>query len=75
VSAQEVTLEQALDLFYKNNYDILINRYEIDKAYGDLCGSEDHPNPNVSVTIPGTRRVTPGQIIPLRPTGSTNSSS
>jgi hypothetical protein len=47
-SAQEVTLEQALDLFYKNNYDILINRYEIDKAYGDLAAAKIIPNPNIS---------------------------
>ena len=53
VSAQEVTLEQALDLFYKNNYDILINRYEIDKAYGDLAAAKIIPNPNVSVNYTG----------------------
>jgi outer membrane protein, heavy metal efflux system len=53
VSAQEVMLEQALDLFYKNNYDILINRYEIDKAYGDLAAAKMIPNPNVSVNYTG----------------------
>ncbi len=51
--AQEVTLEQALDLFYRNNYDILINRYEIDKAYGDLAAAKMIPNPNVSVNYSG----------------------
>ncbi len=51
--AQEVTLEQALDLFYKNNYDILINRYEIDKAYGDLAAAKIIPNPNISVGYTG----------------------
>jgi cobalt-zinc-cadmium efflux system outer membrane protein len=51
--AQEVTLDQALDLFYKNNYDILINRYEIDKAYGDLAAAKIIPNPNISVNYTG----------------------
>jgi cobalt-zinc-cadmium efflux system outer membrane protein len=52
-SAQEVTLEQAIDLFYKNNYDILINRYEIDKAFGDLAAAKIIPNPNISVNYTG----------------------
>ena len=51
--AQEVTLDQALDLFYTNNYDILINRYEIDKAYGDLAAAKIIPNPNISVNYTG----------------------
>ncbi len=53
VSAQEVTLDQALDLFYRNNYDILINKYEIDKAYGDLVAAKIIPNPNISVNYQG----------------------
>ncbi len=53
IDAQEVTLEQALDLFYKNNYDILINRYEIDKAYGDLAAAKIIPNPNISANYTG----------------------
>ena len=44
--AEEITLEEALKLFYKNNYDILINQYEIDKAHGDLIGARLLPNPN-----------------------------
>jgi outer membrane protein, heavy metal efflux system len=45
---EEVTLSQALELFYKNNYDVLISKYEIDKAYGDYIGSRLLPNPNLS---------------------------
>ena len=50
---EEISLEQALDLFYKNNYDILINRYEIDKAYGDLAAAKIIPNPNISANYTG----------------------
>ncbi len=46
--AEEITLEEALRLFYKNNYDILINKYEIDKAYGDVIGAKLFPNPTFS---------------------------
>ena len=45
---EKVTLSQALELFYKNNYDVLISKYEIDKAYGDYIGSRLLPNPNLS---------------------------
>ena len=72
--AQEVTLEQALDLFYKNNYDILINRYEIDKAYGDLAAAKIIPNPNVSVNYTGYTRAMRERTIPSRSTGSMSSS-
>ena len=50
---EEISLDQALDLFYKNNYDILINKYEIDKAYGDLAAAKIIPNPNISVNYTG----------------------
>jgi len=30
---EEIGLSQALDLFLRNNYDVLIHKYEIDKAY------------------------------------------
>lgn len=50
---EEISLEEALQLFYKNNYDILINRYEIDKAYGDFVGARLLPNPNVSYSATG----------------------
>ena len=55
VHAEEITLEQALQLFYENNYDVLINRYEIDKAYGDFVGAKLRPNPNVSINSIGLR--------------------
>ena len=55
VRGQEISLEQALELFYKNNYDILINRYEIDKAYGDYVGAKLRPNPVLSLNSIGLR--------------------
>ena len=53
--AEEITLEEALGLFYKNNYDILINRYEIDKAYADFISAKLLPNPNLSFSGIGLR--------------------
>lgn len=53
--ADEITLDQALQLFYGNNYDLLINRYEIDKAYGDYVGAKLRPNPVLSVNSIGLR--------------------
>ncbi len=44
----EVSLDQAVEQFYKNNFDVLISKYEIDKAYGDYIGSRLRPNPNLS---------------------------
>ena len=55
VQGEEVNLEQALQLFYKNNYDILINKYEIDKAYGDVVGAKLFPNPNFSFSSTGLK--------------------
>jgi len=51
--AEEITLEEALRLFYKNNYDILINRYEIDKANADFISAKLFPNPNLSFSSIG----------------------
>lgn len=42
----EINLEQALEYFYKNNYDIIIGKFEIDKAYADFIGAKLLPNPN-----------------------------
>lgn len=50
---EELTLEQALDYFYKHNYDILVNKYEIDKATSDLMGAKLLPNPSVSIDYTG----------------------
>lgn len=55
VKGEEITLGQALDLFYKNNYDILINKYEIDKAYGDYVGAKLRPNPTFSLIGTGLK--------------------
>lgn len=55
VRGQEISLEQALELFYKNNYDILINKYEIDKAYGDFVGAKLRPNPVLTANSIGLR--------------------
>lgn len=51
--AEYVRLEDALELFYKNNYDLLINRYETDKAAADLLGASLRLNPNLSVNYTG----------------------
>jgi outer membrane protein, heavy metal efflux system len=51
--AEEISFDQALERFYKNNYDILINRYEIDKAYADYVGAKLRPNPTLSTNIIG----------------------
>ncbi len=51
--AEEITLSQALELFFKNNYDIIINRYEIDKSYADSITARLFPNPTISVNYQG----------------------
>jgi outer membrane protein, heavy metal efflux system len=50
---EELTLEQALDYFFKHNYDILVNKYEIDKATSDLMGAKLLPNPSLSIDYTG----------------------
>jgi cobalt-zinc-cadmium efflux system outer membrane protein len=50
---EELTLEQARDQFYKHNYDILVNKYEIDKAASDLMGAKLLPNPSLSIDYTG----------------------
>jgi outer membrane protein, heavy metal efflux system len=50
---EEITLDQALDIFYKNNYDILISRYEIDKTYAEYVGAKLRPNPVLSANAQG----------------------
>jgi|SRR5208283_1515407 len=45
---EDMGLSEALSDFYKNNYDILISKYEIDKSYGDYIGSRLLPNPDLS---------------------------
>ena len=46
---EEISLEQSLEIFYRNNYDILITRYEVDKAQADYVGARLRPNPVFSV--------------------------
>jgi cobalt-zinc-cadmium efflux system outer membrane protein len=53
VKGEELNLEQALELFYRNNYDILIHKYEIDKAYADYVGAKLIPNPVLSLNSLG----------------------
>lgn len=40
-------MKDALKLFYKNNYEILVNKYNVDKAYADFIGSKLYPNPSL----------------------------
>lgn len=49
----EITLERSLELFYKNNYDILINKYEIEKSYADYVGAKLLPNPTFTFNAVG----------------------
>jgi outer membrane protein, heavy metal efflux system len=51
--AAEVSLEKALEIFYAQNYDIIIHRYEIDKSYGDYVAAKIVPNPFFSVNYTG----------------------
>ncbi|HTZ40355.1 MAG TPA: TolC family protein [Syntrophales bacterium] len=57
VSAQapveEISIERALEMFYQNNYDLLISRYEIEKSYADYVGTKLFPNPTLSVNKTG----------------------
>ncbi|MDR3579458.1 MAG: TolC family protein [Oryzomonas sp.] len=49
----EIPLNRALEQFYKNNYDMLINKYEIDKAEADFVGTKLLPNPSLSFNYIG----------------------
>lgn len=49
----DITLERAVEEFYRNNYDILINKYEIDKAQADFVGAKLLPNPTFSLNYIG----------------------
>jgi len=49
----EIPLDKALELFYAHNYDILISRYDIDKASADLVGAKLLPNPTFSANYIG----------------------
>jgi cobalt-zinc-cadmium efflux system outer membrane protein len=53
VIGEEIALDRALELFYRNNYDIIIHRYEVDKAQGDYVGAKLLPNPTFSLNYTG----------------------
>lgn len=44
----DISLKDALSIFYRSNYDILISKYEIDKAQADYISARLIPNPNLS---------------------------
>lgn len=50
---EEIDLDPAFNDFYTNNYDILINKYEIDKAYADFIGAKLIPNPTFTLNYTG----------------------
>lgn len=50
---EEIGIKEALNLFYKNNYDIVKNQYEIDKASADLLEAKLRLNPSLSVNTTG----------------------
>jgi cobalt-zinc-cadmium efflux system outer membrane protein len=45
---REITLDRALELFYRNNFDIIIHKYEVDKATAEVVGARLLSNPSVS---------------------------
>ncbi|MBW7898809.1 MAG: TolC family protein [Candidatus Brocadia sp. BROELEC01] len=53
VSGEEIGIKEALDLFYKNNYDIAKNKYEIDKASADLLEAKLRLNPTLTINGSG----------------------
>jgi cobalt-zinc-cadmium efflux system outer membrane protein len=44
----EVSLAQALEIFFAHNYDILVSRFEVDKASTDVVAAKLIPNPVLS---------------------------
>jgi len=44
----EISLAQALEMFHAHNYDILVSRFEVDKASADVVGAKLLPNPALS---------------------------
>ncbi len=47
--SEEITLEDALGQFYQNNFDIIVSKYEIDRAYADYLTAKLVPNPSLTV--------------------------
>lgn len=50
---EEIGIKEALGLFYKNNYDIAKNKYEIDKASADLLEAKLRLNPTLTINGSG----------------------
>lgn len=46
---EEINLEDALALFYRGNFDIVVSKYEVDRAYADYVTAKLRPNPSVTV--------------------------
>ena len=49
----EISFADALAEFYRSNYDILIAKFEVDKARADFIGARLLPNPNLSMNYTG----------------------
>lgn len=52
-ATEEIPLDRAIEQFYRNNYDILINKFETDKAEADFVGAKLLPNPNFTFNYIG----------------------
>jgi outer membrane protein, heavy metal efflux system len=46
---EEITMQDALALFYQNNFDIIVSKYEVDRAYADYVTAKLRPNPSLTV--------------------------
>ncbi len=44
----EMGLDEALERFYRCNYDIIVAKFEIDKSYADFVTAKLLPNPNLT---------------------------
>ncbi|HEY3275982.1 MAG TPA: TolC family protein [Syntrophorhabdaceae bacterium] len=47
--SEEITMEDGLAIFYLNNYDIIVSKYEVDRAYADFVTARLRPNPNLTM--------------------------
>lgn len=54
-ASEEIPLDKALERFYTHNYDVLINRYEIDKGQADIITARLLPNPTFTFNHEGLR--------------------
>lgn len=52
-ATEEISLERALEQFYRSNYDVLINKYETDKAEADFVGAKLTSNPTLTFNYIG----------------------